>query len=221
MFISLSKSSKSAIDCTTMVSTLSGENLSLNLAKPLNRYQYFEFISWKLTEIMNDWDPSSFVPDLLGPARPTKLSIDSGYLDTTQELTNPPAPLFRVFWRWKNLIIRLIWVQVGAYKHIYTPSFESMTANDSLAFPLSTISLDKNFLRLFPSFPSWIAEISSTADAADSKRWIALSFNLENLINNLRLMFVSRHSLTARWLFQEIRILYINRHFEVLPSLLV
>lgn len=55
---------------------------------------------------------------------------------------------------------------IYAEQHIYdAPSFGSTTERDSFPFPFSTISFVKNSFRPFPTKPSWIAVISSTAVA--------------------------------------------------------
>lgn len=60
-----------------------------------------------------------------------------------------------------------------------TPKFLSETSNDSFPFPFSMISSERNCLSPFPSLPSWMAVISSTAVTVEVNRCNDLSFNLK------------------------------------------
>src|SRR6266850_8331873 len=68
---------------------------------------------------------------------------------------------------------------------VNAPSFGSTTTNSSLFLPFSTTTLFRNSFKPFPSFPSCIAVISSTAVAVDVNRCRDFNFSLHRKLHRV------------------------------------
>jgi len=169
------------------VSTLSGENLSLNLERTgvkivicltfLRSHRDKEWLRPKLIVARSlGSSPSSNEPSCSRIPRNKSLLPRLSGFDTVCTLILSFLDIERAMKNNAPLLHQEIYGRLG-YQGI--PNLLSATKRDCLPLPFSTISSDKNFFKPLPILPSWIAVISSTAFAVDVNRCRARSFNLQ------------------------------------------